>query len=56
MGIKNLLPQLRDITKEVHIHSYAGKTVAIDGYSWLHKVAIPCSTELCRGEPTDRCG
>lgn len=54
MGISGLLPQLKSITKDVHIKSYAGQTVAIDGYAWLHKGIFCCAQELCLGEPTDR--
>lgn len=54
MGISGLLPQLKSITKNVHIKSYAGQTVAIDGYAWLHKGVFCCAQELCLGQPTDR--
>jgi exonuclease-1 len=53
MGISGLLPQLRSVTVTRHISDYRGCTVAIDGYSWLHKGVYNCSQQLCMGEPTD---
>ena len=37
MGINNLLPNLKSITKKKNISSYQNQSCAIDGYSWLHK-------------------
>ncbi|KAF0750601.1 hypothetical protein AaE_006652, partial [Aphanomyces astaci] len=54
MGISNLLPQLKSITKSTTLHAYKGKTVAVDGYVWLHRGAYSCSQELCLGQDTDR--
>ena len=36
------------------MRDFRGKRVAIDGYSWLHKGAYCCSTDLCMGRPTDK--
>ena len=49
MGIKDLLPSLKSITKAKNIKAYAGKTVAIDGYCWLHQAAYTCAMELVYG-------
>ena len=54
MGITGLLPVLKSITNGKHVSSYAGKKVAIDAYSWLHKGAYSCSRELCEGLPTTK--
>lgn len=54
MGIQGLLPLLKPITKHVHLKEYAGKSVAVDGYSWLHKGVYSCSRELCEGTYTER--
>ena len=54
MGIAQLLPQLRSITKRRHISHYTGKTVAIDGYVLLHRGAYACARELVEGQPTDK--
>ncbi len=55
MGIQGLLPCLRSITTAVHVSKYAGRRVAVDAYSWLHKGAYSCSRELCESTPTDKC-
>ncbi|KAI4350997.1 hypothetical protein L6164_005391 [Bauhinia variegata] len=47
MGIKDLLKFMKPYIEPVHIKIYAGKRVAIDAYSWLHKGAYSCSMELC---------
>lgn len=49
MGIKDFLPQLKSITKRKNIKDYAGQTVAVDGYCWLHQGAYNCAKELCYG-------
>eukprot|EP01133_Synstelium_polycarpum_P006716 gene6716-7809_t len=54
MGITGLLLFLAPVTRDIHVKDYAGKRVAIDGYSWLHKAAYSCSQELCLGKPTNR--
>lgn len=54
MGISGLLPVLKSIARPVHVSSYRGKRVAVDGYSWLHKGAYACSRELCEGTYTDK--
>lgn len=37
MGIKNLFTLLEGIIKPGNIKDFVGKTIGIDGYSWLHK-------------------
>ncbi|OIW19263.1 hypothetical protein TanjilG_20388 [Lupinus angustifolius] len=54
MGIHGLLPQLKSIMVPIHIKDLNGSSVAIDTYSWLHKGALSCSTNLCKGIPTTR--
>ncbi|XP_021764191.1 exonuclease 1-like [Chenopodium quinoa] len=54
MGIQGLLPQLKSIMSPLHIKDLQGCWVAIDTYSWLHKGALSCSTQLCKGIPTSR--
>ncbi|KAJ6979380.1 hypothetical protein NC653_027513 [Populus alba x Populus x berolinensis] len=38
----------------IHIKELEGCSVAVDTYSWLHKGALSCSTQLCKGLPTSR--
>ncbi|MED6109951.1 Rad2 nuclease [Stylosanthes scabra] len=54
MGIQGLLPQLKSIMSPIHIKELQGCSVAVDTYSWLHKGALSCSTQLCKNIPTNR--
>ncbi|KAK7359162.1 hypothetical protein VNO77_01110 [Canavalia gladiata] len=54
MGIQGLLPLLKSIMVPFHIKDLKGCSAAVDTYSWLHKGALCCSTELCKGIPTTR--
>lgn len=56
MGIAGLLPLLKPVTKNSHISSYNQKTIAIDGYAWLHKAiySCSCSMELALGGESDQ--
>ena len=52
MGIKDLLPQLKQITREINISELRGKRVGVDAYVWLHQKAYGCATELVLDQPT----
>ncbi|KAK2993892.1 hypothetical protein RJ640_012766, partial [Escallonia rubra] len=52
MGIQGLLPLLKSIMAPIHIKDIQGCSVAVDTYSWLHKGALSCSKDLCKGNPT----
>ncbi|KAJ8761987.1 hypothetical protein K2173_006589 [Erythroxylum novogranatense] len=54
MGIQGLLPLLKSIMVPIHVKDLEGCCVAVDTYSWLHKGALSCSTQLCKGLPTTR--
>ncbi|KAG5179620.1 PIN domain-like protein, partial [Tribonema minus] len=54
MGISGLLQTLKSITHPVHVRDLEGLTVGVDAYCWLHRGAYSCSTEICRGEFTDK--
>ncbi|GKU94313.1 hypothetical protein SLEP1_g7827 [Rubroshorea leprosula] len=54
MGIQGLLPLLKSIMVPIHIKDLQGCSVAVDTYSWLHKGALSCSRELCKGLATSR--
>ncbi|KAK3432852.1 hypothetical protein EUGRSUZ_D00356 [Eucalyptus grandis] len=54
MGIQGLLPLLKSIMTPIHAKELEGCAVAVDTYSWLHKGALSCSKELCKGVPTTR--
>ncbi|KAK0725323.1 hypothetical protein B0H67DRAFT_641765 [Lasiosphaeris hirsuta] len=52
MGISGLLPLLKSIQRPVDLKKYAGETLGIDGYGWLHRGAIGCAVDLAQGKPT----
>nr|XP_027085750.1 exonuclease 1 isoform X1 [Coffea arabica] len=54
MGIQGLLPLLKSIMMPIHIKDLKDCCVAVDTYSWLHKGALSCSKELCKGLPTTK--
>ena len=37
MGIKILLPFLKEVTKEANVQSFEGLVAAVDASCWLHK-------------------
>ncbi|CAK7272117.1 Rad2 nuclease [Sporothrix epigloea] len=52
MGISGLLPLLKSIQRPIELKKYAGETIAVDAYGWLHRGAISCAMELAQGRPT----
>ena len=54
MGIKDLLPSLKSIQRPKNVEDYAGMTVAIDGYCWLHQGAYHCAQEIAYGQGVDK--
>eukprot|EP00842_Homolaphlyctis_polyrhiza_P005030 jgi/Hompol1/5528/HPOL_004500-RA len=54
MGINGLIPLLKSIHRNVHLRDYAGQSIGIDAYVWLHKGVFSCAFELCQGIPTTR--
>lgn len=53
MGITGLLPFLERSSRQTNINEFAGESVAIDTYCWLHKGIFSCAEKLSLGEPTD---
>ncbi|CAG0919738.1 unnamed protein product [Notodromas monacha] len=53
MGIKNLLEFLQPACTQDHIKSFAGRSVAVDMYCWIHKGITACAEDLILGRPTD---
>ncbi|GAA6007840.1 hypothetical protein JCM10207_004895 [Rhodosporidiobolus poonsookiae] len=54
MGIGGLLPLLKEIQKPCHVKDWAGKTVAVDAYVWLHRGAYGCAEDLALGKSTTK--
>ncbi|XP_076178157.1 exonuclease tos isoform X2 [Ptiloglossa arizonensis] len=53
MGIIGLLPFLEKSSQRTNINQFAGGTVAIDSYCWLHKGVFSCAVKLQMGQSTD---
>ncbi|KAH7820648.1 Exonuclease 1 [Monocercomonoides exilis] len=53
MGIHNLLQILTGIVETKHLSEFAGQTIAVDTYCWLHKAGSRCASEICQNVPTD---
>ncbi|KAG9098530.1 Rad2 nuclease [Ceratobasidium sp. 370] len=54
MGIQGLLPLLRSIHSHTNISAFSGKTLAVDGYVWLHRGAYACAVQLVKGQYTTK--
>ncbi|CAG8473165.1 3693_t:CDS:10 [Diversispora eburnea] len=54
MGIQCLLQSLKSIQTKISISKYAGKTVGVDAYCWLHKGIHTCIFELVQNQPTTK--
>ncbi|KAF8635429.1 hypothetical protein AX15_000418 [Amanita polypyramis BW_CC] len=54
MGIAGLLPALKSIQVTRNLSEFAGQTIAVDAYVWLHKGVYSCATELATGKPTHK--
>lgn len=47
-----LLPLLKSIQKHTELKKFAGETLGIDAYGWLHRGTISCAIELAQDKPT----
>ncbi|ROT35761.1 exodeoxyribonuclease [Sodiomyces alkalinus F11] len=52
MGVTGLLPLLKSIQKSTELKKFAGETLGVDAYGWLHRGAVACAMELAQGKPT----
>lgn len=43
---------LKSIQKPTNLQNFAGKTLAVDAYGWLHRGTTSCAVELATGKPT----
>lgn len=46
------MPLLKSIHKPTHLRNFAGQTLGIDAYGWLHRGTVACAIELAQGKPT----
>lgn len=54
MGISGLLPLLKSIQKPCHLKKFAGQTIGVDAYGWLHRGTVACAIDLALGAPTTK--
>ncbi|KAK6378099.1 Rad2 nuclease [Lithohypha guttulata] len=52
MGVSGLLPLLKSIHKHTSLKAYAGQTLGVDAFGWLHRGAVACALQLALDKPT----
>jgi exonuclease-1 len=52
INVTGLLPLLKSIQKPTELKKFAGETLGVDAYGWLHRGAIACAIDLAQGRPT----
>ncbi|KAK5099529.1 Rad2 nuclease [Exophiala xenobiotica] len=52
MGVSGLLPLLKSIHNHTTLKKYAGQTLGVDAFGWLHRGAVACSYQLAFDIPT----
>lgn len=46
------MPLLKSIHKPSHLRNFAGQTLGVDAYGWLHRGTVSCAIELAQQKPT----
>ncbi|KAJ4984784.1 exo1 protein [Stagonosporopsis vannaccii] len=54
MGISGLLPLLKSIQKPCNLKKFAGQTIGVDAYGWLHRGTAACAIDLALDKPTTK--
>ncbi|KAF3047642.1 Rad2 nuclease [Didymella heteroderae] len=54
MGISGLLPLLKSIHKPCSLKKFAGQTIGVDAYGWLHRGTAACAIDLALEKPTTK--
>lgn len=49
-----LLPLLKSIHKHCTLKKFAGQTIGVDAYGWLHRGTVACAIELALDKPTTK--
>lgn len=52
MGISGLLPLLKSIHKQCNLRQFAGQSIGVDAYGWLHRGTVACAIDLALDKPT----
>ncbi|KAL8915491.1 MAG: hypothetical protein Q9171_000056 [Xanthocarpia ochracea] len=50
----SLLPLLKSIHKPCNLKKFAGQTIGVDAYGWLHRGTVACAIDLALGKPTTK--
>ncbi|KAJ4365532.1 Rad2 nuclease [Neocucurbitaria cava] len=54
MGITGLLPLLKSVQKPCSLKKFAGQTIGVDAYGWLHRGTAACAIDLALDKPTKK--
>lgn len=49
-----LLPLLKSVQKPCTLKKYAGQTIGVDTYGWLHRATAACAIDLALEKPTTK--
>jgi hypothetical protein len=49
-----LLPLLKSIHKHCNLKKFAGQTIGVDAYGWLHRGTVACAIDLALDKPTTK--
>lgn len=52
--VLGLLPLLKSIHKPCNLKKFAGQTIGVDAYGWLHRGTVACAIDLALGKPTTK--
>ncbi|KAL8640595.1 MAG: hypothetical protein Q9228_002507 [Teloschistes exilis] len=52
--VTGLLPLLKSIHKPCNLKKFAGQTIGVDAYGWLHRGTVACAIDLALGKPTTK--
>lgn len=53
-NLSGLLPLLKSIQKPCTLKKFAGQTIGVDAYGWLHRGTVACAIELAQDKPTTK--
>ncbi|MCJ1429194.1 Rad2 nuclease [Sticta canariensis] len=54
LQLEGLLRLLKSIQKPCNIRKFAGLTIGIDAYGWLHRGTVACAVDIALGRPTTK--
>lgn len=53
-ALQGLLPLLKSIHKPCNLKGFAGQTIGVDAYGWLHRGTVACAIDLALEKPTTK--